>query len=140
MTALISVKQAVDDASMEIGIRQTVLIQAIGSRDEDVVQMTSLLNSVADDLMFDEPYQTLLGDGMWLVSVGGEPRSRPKEDTDLILFDARLAVCGLKYKFLQAKGLEFGEALRDYTTRLNKLAVRANDRVLDLDADGGRQI
>ena len=39
---------------------------------------------------------------------------------------------------LQAKGLEFGEQMRDFTTRMNKLAVRANNRVLDLDCDEGR--
>lgn len=140
MAALISVLQAVNDASMEIGIRQTALTQALGSRDEDVAQMTALLVSVADDVLLEEPYQSFLGDGHWLQSVSGLPLIRPKEDTDTILFDGRVAVCGLKYKFLQAKGLEFGEQLRDFTTRLNKLAVRSNDRVLDLDVDEGRVI
>jgi hypothetical protein len=49
-----------------------------------------------------------------------------------------VAVTGLKFKFLQAKGLEFGEQMRDFTTRLNKIAVRSNNRVLDLDVDEGR--
>jgi len=140
MAALISVLQAVNDASMEIGIRQTMLTQAMGSRDEDVAQMTALLTSVADDVLLEEPYQSFLGDGHWLQSAAGVPLTRPKEDTDVILFDARVCVCGLKYKFLQAKGLEYGEQLRGFTTRLNKLAVRANDRVLDLDLDVGREI
>jgi hypothetical protein len=44
----------------------------------------------------------------------------------------------LKYRFLKAKGLEFGEEMRDFLTRLNKLGARANARVLDLDNDMGR--
>jgi hypothetical protein len=63
----------------------------------------------------------------------------PSADTDQILFDGRLAVAGLKFRFLAAKGLEFGEPLRDFSTRLNKLAGRANKRLLDLysEIDGG---
>ena len=68
------------------------------------------------------------------------PKARPTTDTDLILFDGRLAIDGLKYRFLKAKGLEFGEELRDYTARMNKLAGRVNARVIDLEADEGRII
>ena len=53
MAELISVVQAVSDASMEIGIRQTPLAQALGSADEDVVQLTALLSAVADDVLMD---------------------------------------------------------------------------------------
>jgi hypothetical protein len=140
MPALISILQAVNDASMEIGIQQRQLGQALGSSDEDIVQMTSLLTAVADELLLEEPYLDLLGDGNWLLGTGGVYLSRPKEDTDRILFDGRLAISGLKYRFLQAKGLEFGEQMRDFLTRMNKVAVRANNRVLDLDLDGGRAI
>jgi hypothetical protein len=138
MAELISVVQAVSDASMEIGIRQTPLAQALGSADEDVVQMTALLSAVADDVLMDEHYQDLLGDGHWLVNKDGKFLTRPSSDDDRLLFDARVAVNGLKYRFLQAKGLEFGEAMRDFVVRLNKLAVRANNRVLDLNLDDGR--
>ena len=138
MAELISVVQAVSDASMEIGISQTPLAQALGSADEDVVQMTALLSAVADDVLMDEHYQDLLGDGHWLVNKDGKFLTRPSSDDDRLLFDARVAVNGLKYRFLQAKGLEFGEAMRDFVVRLNKLAVRANNRVLDLNLDDGR--
>jgi hypothetical protein len=123
---------------MEIGIAQRPPGQVLGSPDEDVVQMAALLTAVADELMFEEPYQTDLGDGFWLRSEDGTLRDRPYADTDLILFDGRLAVCGLKYRFLQAKGLEFGEQLRDFSNRMAKIAARANERVLDLDLDEGR--
>jgi hypothetical protein len=138
MAELISVLKAVNDAAMEIGIRQTPLSQALGSKDEDVVQMTALLSSVADDVLLDEHYQDHLGDGHWLVSKDGKFLSQPASDDDRILFDGRVAINGLKYKFLQAKGLEFGEQMRDFSVRLNKLAVRANNRVLDLNTDEGR--
>jgi hypothetical protein len=140
MAELISVLKAVNDASMEIGIRQTALQQAIGSKDEDVVQMTALLNSVADDVLLDEHYQDLLGDGHWLIDKNGKFLTQPQADDDRLLFDARVAITGLKFKFLQAKGLEFGEQMRDFEVRLNKLAVRANNRVLDLNIDEGRQV
>jgi hypothetical protein len=140
MAALITVLQAVSDASMEIGIAQAALVQALGSQDEDTIQMSALLASVADDVMLDEHYQDVLGDGMWLISKDGVYGDRPKSDEDRILFDSRIAISGLKYKFLQAKGLEFGEQMRDFITRLNKLAVRANNRVLDLDLDSGRVV
>jgi hypothetical protein len=140
MAELISVLKAVNDAAMEIGIRQTPLAQAIGSKDEDVVQMTALLSSVADDVLLDEHYQDLLGDGHWLVDKTGRFLTQPQSDDDRLLFDARVAINGLKYKFLQAKGLEFGEQMRDFSVRLNKLAVRANNRVLDLNTDEGRTV
>jgi len=140
MAKLITVLQAVSDASIEIGIRQTPLTQVLASQDADVVQMAALLSAVADDILLDEHYQDVLGDGCWLKTRNDDYIDRPQADDDTILFDRRLAVTGLKYKFLQAKGLEFGEQMRDFTVRLNKLAVRANDRVLDLDIDEGRQI
>ena len=40
-----------------------------------------------------------------------------------------------EYRFLKAKGLEFGEEMRDFSTWQNKLAARANKRVLDLDTE-----
>src|SRR6187455_777409 len=141
MPALLTVLQAVNDAAMEIGIAQRPANQALGSSDEDIVQMAALLTAVADELLLEEPYQDLLGDGNWLLDADGVTyRARPTADTDRILFDARLAVAGIKYRFLQAKGLEFGEQMRDFLTRMNKVAVRANQRVLDLDLDEGRAI
>jgi hypothetical protein len=140
MPQLISVLQAVNDASMEIGITQRPSSQVLGSADEDIVQMAALLTAVADELLLEDPYQDLLGDGNWLIDVNGEMHPRPQADSDRILFDGRLAITGLKYRFLQAKGLEFGEPMRDFLSRMNKIAVRANQRVLDLDFDGGRAI
>jgi hypothetical protein len=130
----ITVKDCVSAASMEIGIVQKPVSAVIGSVDQDIAQMTALLAAVADELLLEEPYRVTLGDGVWLVDGSTlEPLDVPKADTDLILFDPRLAINGLKYRFLKAKGLEFGEEMRDFTTRLNKLATRANARVLDLD-------
>jgi|RhiMethySRZTD1v2_1073278.scaffolds.fasta_scaffold115265_2 hypothetical protein len=132
----ITVLQAVSDASMEIGITQVQLSQALGSADEDVAQMVSLLNTVADEILLEEPYEEILGDGHWLANADGTERyTRPKQDSDYILFDGRVAINGLKYRFLASKGLEYGEQLRDFTSRLNRIAVRANQRVLDLNAD-----
>jgi hypothetical protein len=131
----------VNDASMEIGISQRPAPEALNSSDEDLVQMSRLLTAVADELLLEEPYQDLLGDGNWLIDKDGVTyRDRPFEDTDRILFDGRLAIDGLKYRFLQAKGLEFAEQMRDFLTRMNKIAVRANNRVLDLNTDESRFI
>jgi|SRR5215468_3093590 len=141
MAKLITVVNAVSQASMEIGIAQGPLMQAVGSADEDVAQMTALLSAVASELVLEEPYEETLGDGLWLMSNDGKNfYDSPKADNDLILFDSRLAIEGLKYRFLAAKGLEFGEPLRDYTSRLNKLAVRVNGRVLDLNEDEGPMV
>jgi hypothetical protein len=141
MAQLISVAQAVNDAAREIGISQTDVLRVLGSNDEDVVQMAALLTAVADELLLEEPYQDLLGDGNWLLDKDGHTyKARPTDDTDLLLFDSRLAISGLKYRFLQAKGLEFGEQMRDFLVRMGKIAVRANQRVLDLDAEPSRQI
>jgi hypothetical protein len=140
MAIPLTVLQVISQASMEIGITQVKLLSALGSDDEDAVQMGALLSSVADDVLLDEHYQDILGDGMWLVDKNGVPKNVPTADDDRILFDGRAAINGLKFKFLQAKGLEFGEQMREFITRLNKLAVRANNRVLDLDTDVGRMI
>lgn len=137
MGKLINLKDCVSQASMEIGIAQRPIQTAIGSLDQDIVQMTALLYAVADEVMLDEPYKATLGDGVWIYSEGGEPQAEFLLDTDVIAFDARLAIDGLKYRFLKAKGLEYGEEMRDFLTRLNKLAARTNGRVLDLDAAAG---
>lgn len=140
MAAKQTLQQIVSQASLEIGITLGPISPVTSSRDQDIVQMQALLNAVADELLLDEPYKTTLGDEVWVVDRDGKPKPVPTADDDVILFDARLAIDGLKFRFLQAKGLEFGEQLRDFVNRLNKLAGRANGRVIDLDADAGRAI
>jgi hypothetical protein len=137
----LSVKEIVYRASLEIGITQQKAAPAVfGSDDQDIVQMGALLNAVADEVLLEDPYRVDLGDGVWVSDDQGNPKLFATTDTDLVLFDSRLAINGLKYRFLQAKGWEFGEQLKDYTIRLNKLAGRINGKVIDLDADEGRVI
>jgi hypothetical protein len=138
MPALLTVKDVVSQAAMEIGIAQQPVSTVVSSSDQDIVQMRSLLHAVADEVMTEEPYQTSLGDWGWLLSSTGEPLLGIVSDSDVVQFDGRLAVQGLKWRFLQAKGLEFGETQRDFIGRMNKLAAKANARVLDLDLDGSR--
>jgi hypothetical protein len=140
MPALLTVIDVVSQAAMEIGIAQQRVSSVVSTADQDIAQMRSLLTSVADEVMSEEPYQHSLGDQNWLQSSTGEPLQAITSDSDVVQFDGRLAVQGLKWRFLQAKGLEFGESLRDFTSRMNKLAARANARVLDLDIDGSRWI
>lgn len=138
MARLATLLQAVSDASLEIGITQRTLNNVIGTADQDIAQMAALLQNVADELLLDPPYREELGDGNWLIDAGMQvKKARPTDDTDIILFDPRLVVNGLKYRFLKAKGLEYGEEQRDFITRLNKVAGR-NAPVLDLNADPGR--
>ena len=137
---LYTINQVVSDAQMELGIAQKPVSSVVTSLDEDVAQMVALVSAVADDVLLEEPYKVTLGDGSWVADASGTPTPRPTTDTDLILFDGRLCIDGLKYRFLKAKGLEFGEEMRDYTARMNKLAGRVNARVLDLDTDEGRQL
>lgn len=140
MAALISVKDCISQASMEIGIAQRPIASAVGSGDQDVAQMLALLDLVADEVLNEEPYRQSLGDGVWVFSATGEPKDKITADDDLIGFERRLAIDGLKYRFLKAKGLEFGEEMRDFITRLNKAGARANGRVLDLDAVAGGRV
>jgi hypothetical protein len=140
MAKLVSVQDIVSMASMEIGITQKPVSRVFGSDDQDIVQMGALLNAVADEVLLDEPYKYTLGDDVWVTDATGQPKLFATVDTDLVAFDARLAVNGLKYRFLQAKGLEFGEQLKDFVIRLNKLAGRVNARVLDLDVEESRQL
>lgn len=134
---LFTVKEIVNQAALECGTTQTGVSTVFSSADQDVVQMGALLSAVADEVLLDEPYKYLLGDGVWCRDDDGNPLVYPTQDTDVVLFDQRLAIDGLKYRFLQAKGLEFAEQLRDYTTRMNKLAGKTA-KVLDLDADEER--
>lgn len=137
MPALLTVKDCVSQASMEIGIAQRPVTTAVGTNDQDVAQMVALLYAVAAEVMDEEPYKETLGDGLWIIAADGTPKERITADDDRIGFDGRLAINGLKFRFLKAKGLEFGEEMRDFTSRMNKLGSRANRRVLDLDAEGG---
>ena len=138
MAALPTVIDVVSQASMEIGIAQSEIASVVGSLDQDVVQMLALIDTVADELLGDEPYRTTLGDGIYVFSNAGQPKEKITANDDRLGFERRLVIDGLKYRFLKAKGLEFGEELRDFLSRLNKLAARANSRVLDLDIDQGR--
>lgn len=135
--AVITVKDCISQASMEIGISQRPVSTAVGTNDQDVAQMLALLSVVADEVLLDQPYVDTLGDGVWVFSNTGAPKPAITADDDLIGFDGRLAIDGLKYRFLKSKGLEFGEEMRDFLTRLNKLAAKVNGRVLDLDAASG---
>ena len=138
MARLSTILQVVSDTSLELGTSQIPVLQAVDSQDQDVAQMTALMQNVADELLLDPPYRDLLGDGNWLIDAGGVVRkARPTQDTDVVLFDARLAVNGLKYRFLKAKGLEYGEEQRDFIVRLNKIAGR-NAPVIDINEDPGR--
>lgn len=136
-----TVKDIVSQVSMELGIAQRPVSTATASSDQDIVQMVALMSAVADEVLFEEPYRTILGDGIWVQSSAGAPLPYPQHDDDVVLFDARLAVNGLKFRFLKAKGLEFGEEMRDFTSRLNKIASAANGhRVIDLYEDEGRVV
>jgi len=138
MARLSTILQVVSDVSMELGTVQTPVLQALGSADQDIAQITALMQNVADELLLDPPYRDALGDGNWIYDPGLLIRkARLTQDTDIVLFDPRLAVDGLKYRFLKAKGLEYGEEQRDFLARLNKLAGR-NAPVIDLNADVGR--
>jgi hypothetical protein len=134
----LTVKQIVNQAALECGTTQVGVSTVFGSADQDVVQMGALLSAVADELLLDEPYKHLLGDHVWVTDENGDPLIYPSQDTDIVLIDQRLMIDGLKYRFLQAKGLEFAEQLRDFTSRANKLAGRGA-QILDLDNDEGRE-
>ena len=138
MARLATILQIVSDVSMELGTTQIPVTQALGSTDQDIAQITALMANVADELLLDPPYRDALGDGNWIYDPGLLIRkARLTQDADIILFDPRLSISGLKYRFLKAKGLEYGEEQRDFIARLNKLAGR-NAPVLDLNVDPGR--
>jgi hypothetical protein len=137
---LATVKEVVNQAALEIGTAQVPLDRIYGSSDQDVVQMAALLNAVADEILLEEPYRTTIGDQAWAQDADGNPLIVPTQDTDLVLFDRRLAIDGIKYQFLAAKGLEFGEQLRAFTVRLNKIAGRVNGKILDLDDPEDREL
>jgi hypothetical protein len=138
MAKLLTLLDIVSQAALEIGISQNRVSTVVSSNDQDIIQMRALLHSVADDVLLEEPYVETLGDQVWIADADGAPLERFNADSDLVLFDGRLAINGVKWRFLQGKGLEFGESLRDYTTRLNKIASRVNGRMIDLDFEGGR--
>jgi hypothetical protein len=141
MARLATVKEIVSQASMEVGITQRAVNQAVNALDQDIAQMVGLLSAVARELLLDEPYETTLGDGVWLADRNGKPIvGVPDADDNVVLFDADLATLGLKWRFRHAKGLEFGEDLRDFSSRLNKLANRVNGKVIDLDFAEDREI
>jgi hypothetical protein len=135
----LTVLQIINAALKEIGIIQASVKAATTSANKNVVQILALMQATADEMLLDQPYENTLGDGYWLVEPStGQHYAYVQADTNLVLFDDRVFIDNLKARFLSANGLEYGESMRDYAMRLNKLAVRANRRVLDLDEGGGR--
>lgn len=136
-----TLRDIVSRASMEIGISLKPLAAVIGSPDQDIAQMQSLLHVVADEVLLDEPYKRTLGNEEWIMDAAtGQTKPDFTADSDVVLFDGRLAIDGLKYRFKQEKGLEFGENMRDFINRQNKIASRVNGRVIDMDLDEGRTV
>lgn len=133
-----TVSEAVSTAAIEIGIASKAVASPFASRDQDVIQMIALLDEVADECLTSEPYKSTFADGMWVEDADTKVlKDKPTKDMDRILFDRRLAISGLKWRFLKAKGLEFAEIQRDFATRMNVLACDANGRTLDIYADEG---
>jgi hypothetical protein len=140
MSKLLTLKEIIGQAQIEVGIAQAPPATVIASLDQDIAQMASLLAAVADEVLGEPPYKIILGDGIWCQSAAGEPRPLgPQADTDRILFDGRLAINGVKMRFRAAKGLEFGEDLRDYSTRLARIATEQAP-VIDIYEEEGREI
>jgi hypothetical protein len=141
MNKLLTVYDVINQAQRELGLTQQPIQTAVSSADHDIAQMLALLSVVADEVLMDEPYRETLGDGYWLSdAVTGNEKAAPTADTDIVLFDGRVAIAGVKFRFMQTKGLEFGELLRDFTDRMNRLSARVNARVIDLNTEDGRQV
>src|SRR5262245_52404041 len=138
---LLTVYDVVNQAQRELGLSQTDIKSATSTGDHDIAQMTGLIVAVADEVLMNEPYKETLGnDDSWLRGANGQLKPTITLDSDVILFDGRLAISGLKFRFLKSKGLEFGEELRDFADRMNRLAARSNAKIIDTYVDGGRQI
>jgi hypothetical protein len=135
-----TVANIVSQASLEIGIALQRVDDVANSIDQDVVQLGALINAVADELLVEQPYRDTMGDGCFVIDKNGVPQRKWANNDDVVMFDTRLTIDGLKFRFLQGKGLEFAEQMRDFANRLNKVAGRANGRVLDLDTDAGREV
>ena len=136
MAKLGTANDIVSQTELELGITLKPVSSVAGGRDQDIVQLMALMSTVADELLLEEPYKHVLGDEVWVTDKDGKPKAGPTTDDDIILFDKRLMIDGLKYRFLKAKGLEFGEEQRDFISRMNHIAAR-DAPVLDLDTDEG---
>jgi hypothetical protein len=138
MAQLLTARDVVSQAQMELGITQKPISTVTNTLDQDISQMLALMANVADEIILEPSYKILLGDEVWCTDKDGNPKLWPTTDTDIILIDGRLMIDGLKYRFLKTKGMEFGEEMRDFTVRMNKLARRSNNNVVDLNEDEGR--
>src|SRR5262252_3084118 len=99
MNRLLTVVEVVSQASLEIGITLRPITTIIDTLDQDIAQMTALLSLVADDVLQDEPYKTQLNTD-WCAGADNVVKAYPTADTDRVMFDGRLAINGLKFRFL----------------------------------------
>lgn len=57
--------------------------------------------------------------GAWIVSAAGASKDTFTLDSDSPLFDDQLFICGMKLRWLQQKGLDYGYAMKDYEETLS---------------------
>lgn len=75
----------------------------------------------------------------WARSGAGTPQTSLGLDADTHIFGDRLFIAGVKYRFLEAKGLPFGEPLDEYTRLLGaRKAASRPARTLSLDSRRAR--
>lgn len=71
----------------------------------------------------------------WCTSASGTAQPMWTADTDTFVLDDDLMVCGLKWRFLRAKGLDFGQEFDEYLDKVGTELARAGGaRALPLNA------
>jgi len=60
----------------------------------------------------------------WVYDVNGTPKDSFTRDDDETYLDPRLIILGIRWRFLNSKGLEYGEDFRTYQTERNQKIAR----------------
>lgn len=118
-------KQIVKDIGGELGIAVKAL-DVLGSTDQDTKQIALLIVETCDDMLCRFPWRRTIGTNPWVAYSDGSFGYKLTADDNVILIDSRVLKLGAKWRYLNTKGLKYGEVFQSCQIRIQAFSFDQN--------------